>query len=116
MPLTSRNTSLNALHRSIRRCRKCRSCETRRHAVPGEAWLDEQIALVDPVLLVLTGKVALRQVLGYRGSMQDVHGRIRRHQGRRVLPTHHPAAGMRFPEIADRMRKDFRKIRQAAQM
>jgi uracil-DNA glycosylase len=76
-----------------------------------EAWLVEQIALVDPRLLVLTGKVAVRQVLGYRGSLKDLHGRLRQHEGRRVLPTYHPAAGMRFPDIAARMRKDFRMIR-----
>jgi len=66
---------------------------------------------VDPRLIVLLGKFALRQVLGETGPLGDLAGTIVVRNGHRVLPTYHPAAGMRFPHVKRRIRRDFRRIR-----
>jgi len=75
-----------------------------------KAWLDRQINIIDPRLIVLLGRIALRQVLGETGPLGHFHGQTVERNGRRVLPTYHPAAGMRFPGVARRMRNDFRKV------
>jgi len=72
-----------------------------------EAWLDRQIDLVDPALIVSLGKTALKQVLGESGKLDSVHGKAREREGRTILPTYHPAAGMRFPRMGESMRRDF---------
>lgn len=75
------------------------------------AWLDRQVAAVQPRLIVLLGGIALRQLLGEQRPLGEVHGRARRHDGCAVLPTYHPAAGMRFPDVDEKMREDFARIR-----
>jgi uracil-DNA glycosylase family 4 len=75
-----------------------------------QAWLVKQIALVRPRLLVLLGSTAVRQVLGETGAMRDVRGKVLYRNGRAVLPTYHPAAGMRFPKLGGQMRADFGRI------
>ena len=79
-------------------------------AICRQAWLEEQIAIVNPRLIVLLGKIALRQMLAETRPLREVHGRIAERDGRAVLPTYHPAAGMRFPDIDKAIRKDFGKI------
>lgn len=75
-----------------------------------ELWLWRQIELVDPDLVVLLGKVPILQVLGERGRLRDMHGEVRELDGRKYLPTYHPAAAMRFPEPEEGLREDFRKV------
>jgi len=58
-------------------------------------YLAKQIELVNPKLVVLLGKIAQRYVPDSLLS------------GRLVLKTAHPAAGMRFPKIRRKMKKDF---------
>ncbi len=74
------------------------------------AWLERQLDALRPSLIVTLGAVPLRQLTGKTRRMRDVHGRVRLNGGRRLLPTYHPAAAMRFPEIGARTRADFRRI------
>lgn len=76
-----------------------------------DAWLDRQIACVDPQLIVLLGGIAMKQLAGEQQPLRDVHGRIIRRGSCALLPTYHPAAGMRFPEADAGMREDFGRIR-----
>ncbi len=78
-----------------------------------EAWLEHQIEILDPELVVLLGKTALYQALGENGSLHKVHGCLTWHRGRVFLPTYHPAAGMRFPNIRRAMQQDFARIGKA---
>ncbi len=77
-----------------------------------ENWLDRQIPLVDPKLIVLLGKVAISQLLGEEGSLRDLHGQTVEHDGRLCLMTYHPAAAFRVPETKDSMRQDMTILRQ----
>lgn len=74
------------------------------------AWLERQIEVIDPRLIVLLGRIALRQVLGEGGRLSDHHGRIMTRDGRAVLVTYHPAAAMRFPNARRAMTEDFRLV------
>lgn len=73
----------------------------------GDQWLWRQVDLVNPVLIVLMGKIAIRQSLGETGPLRTVHGCIREQDGRRFLLTYHPTAGMRFPYARRAMDEDF---------
>ena len=75
-----------------------------------DAWLEQQIEILNPDLVVLLGKTALKQVLDEGGPLREVHGHLTWDCGRAILPTYHPAAGMRFPSIRRRMQQDFERI------
>ncbi len=61
---------------------------------------------------MLLGQVAIRQVLRETGPLGVLHGRVRFEHGRGYAITYHPAAAMRFPEIAAQMREDFARFRE----
>jgi uracil-DNA glycosylase len=39
-------------------------------------WLDRQIALIDPVIVVLLGKIPITQVLNERSNLKESHGQM----------------------------------------
>jgi len=77
-----------------------------------ENWLDQQIPLVDPKLIVLLGKVAISQLLGEEGSLRDLHGQTVERDGRLCLMTYHPAAAFRVPETKEIMKQDMAILRE----
>jgi uracil-DNA glycosylase family 4 len=77
-------------------------------------WLDRQIDLVNPKLVVLLGKVAIHQLLHEEGSLVKLHGETVERDGRLFLMTYHPAAVFRVPQIEDSMREDMARLRQLA--
>ncbi len=77
-----------------------------------ENWLDQQIPLVDPKLIVLLGKVAISQLLGEEGSLRDLHGQTVERDGRLYLMTYHPAAAFRVPETKEIMKQDMAILRE----
>lgn len=74
---------------------KCRPPENR-IPDPDEAaacrhWLERQIEIVAPRIIVLLGGTALKGILGYNGSMASAHGRFFQYRGIPVIPTYHPS-------------------------
>jgi DNA polymerase len=59
-------------------------------------WLDRQVELVDPSLVVTLGGTALTWALGRGHRLSDLRGRVHQWNGRRLLPTYHPSAALRF--------------------
>jgi len=84
------------------KCEELHSCVTN--------WLLPQLELIKPEIVVLCGRTATRQLLGQPGKIADIHGTLHRRDGRTYLITFHPAAGMRFPAIAEAMRLDFEHL------
>jgi uracil-DNA glycosylase family 4 len=96
----------------ITSCVKCRPPNNRTpHAleldVCQENWLNRQIDLVDPRVIVLLGKVAINQLLAQEGSLRELHGQTIRQNGRLYLMTYHPAAAFRVPETKLAMKQDM---------
>jgi DNA polymerase len=64
-------------------------------------WLDRQVELVDPAVIVALGRHAANHVLGLEGpralSMGALRGQIHEHRGRKVVATFHPAYLLRSP-------------------
>ena len=78
-------------------------------------YLQGQIALVDPKVIVTLGNFATRFVLGRQVSISRVRGQRIQIDGRVVIPTFHPAAILRGGGAAGSqmaaLRSDFQEVR-----
>ena len=59
-------------------------------------WLERQLDLVAPTVIVALGLSAARWFLGRSLTLAAVRGRAHVVQGRQVVPTYHPSAALRF--------------------
>lgn len=75
------------------------------------SWLDRQISLVDPGIVVLLGKVPLFQILRTKQNLDELHGCTINCNGRIYFITYHPAAAMRFPQIRRKIMHDFQMLK-----
>jgi DNA polymerase len=80
-------------------------------------WLDAQIRLVDPKVVVALGNFAAKTLLETTVGISRLRGQVHPFQGRVLLPTFHPAAalhaqGRRFagPSPLEAMEEDFRTL------
>ncbi|MDR7400753.1 MAG: uracil-DNA glycosylase [Armatimonadota bacterium] len=74
-------------------------------------WLDEQVRIIRPAIVVTLGQVALDSFLPGR-RLADVHGRPLRAGDRVILPLYHPAMaryGQRWKAL---LRREFLRVRQ----
>jgi uracil-DNA glycosylase family 4 len=69
---------------------------TRAEARRCAGWLDRQVELVDPGLVVTLGGTALAWALGPGVRLGEMRGRLHDWRGRRLLVTYHPSAAIRF--------------------
>ena len=76
-----------------------------------ELWLDQQIELIKPSLIVLLGSMAIQSLLGEKKDLQQDHGTIVIKDNQRFFLTYHPAAALRFPAVKKLMEKDFVKLK-----
>jgi len=54
-------------------------------------WLQEQIRLVDPLVVLLAGATALEGILGVKGGITRLRGQWREWEGRWLMPIFHPS-------------------------
>jgi len=71
-------------------------------------FLDRQIALVDPEVIIPLGRHAACHVLGVQGSLGSLRGRVHLIGGRKVVPTFHPAYLLRSPDKKKECWQDIR--------
>ena len=64
-------------------------------------WLDAQIQLIDPALIVVSGATAVEAVLGIKGGITKLRGQWQERDGRQVLPVFHPSYLLRNPSRAE---------------
>ena len=60
-------------------------------------FLDRQIELVAPRLIVALGRIAAMRLLGTEASIASLRGTVHRHKGIPVVVTYHPAYLLRSP-------------------
>ena len=77
-------------------------------------YLFEQIELINPALIMLLGSVATRKLLGVN-SVNEVRGRVIKHNNRKYLAGYHPAASFYREDMAENIRQDFALLRQELQ-
>ena len=88
-------------------------------------WLDHQIALVNPAVILLVGATALEGVLGIKGGITSLRGQwhaseIEILRGRRLMPVLHPSYLLRFNSQAEGSPRaltaaDFWEVRRSLQ-
>ena len=80
-------------------------------------WLEEQIRLIGPRVIVTLGSVAARALLGENAGITKVRGQWRQYRcpgsGRviKLLPTYHPAALLRNPELKRDVWTDMKNLK-----
>ena len=70
-------------------------------------YLDRQIELVEPEVLVPLGLHAARHLLSSSDSMGRLRGRVHQRRGVKVVPTYHPAYLLRSPSMKKECWKDI---------
>ncbi len=84
-------------------------------------WLYQQIELVDPWVIALTGATAVESILGIKGGITHLRGEWQHWKGRLVMPLFHPSYLLRNPSKAEGApisltREDFFKVRNQLEM
>ena len=80
---------------------KCRPPDNRK-PTPAEMaacrpWLDVQLRLIQPAVVLLAGATALEGALGEKGAITKLRGQWRSWQGRWAMPIFHPSYLLRNP-------------------
>ncbi|HTL39653.1 MAG TPA: uracil-DNA glycosylase [Methylomirabilota bacterium] len=75
----------------------------------GRTHLDEQLAVINPAVIVLMGRVAAEAVLGEYLAISKLHGQTIKKDNKIYFISYHPAAALRFDRKT--FIQDFKKIR-----
>lgn len=75
------------------------------------AWLDEQLRIIQPQIVVAMGRIALEYFLP-GAKISAVHGRPQRRGDRIILPLYHPAVTLRRPDLRETLRRDALQLRE----
>ena len=73
-------------------------------------YLESQINLINPKIIVLLGSVALKNILGKEYGITASRGKIIEKDGITYIPTFHPAALLRDEEKKIDFWKDLKKV------
>ncbi len=73
-------------------------------------WLNQQIEIINPVILILLGSTALKYMTGGDHRITRDHGKWLNISNRLVMPVYHPAALLRDPSLKKCTWEDFKKI------
>jgi DNA polymerase len=76
------------------------------------SWLERQIALVDPKIIVCLGRIAAKGLIDPEFRITRQHGEFFDIAGRRFTATYHPSALLRDPAKRPEAFMDLRAIRQ----
>lgn len=75
-----------------------------------ELWLDQQVEIIRPELIIILGRIALKSLLN-ETNVKDLHGKVVGRNKLKYFITYHPSAALRFPKIRAEMEKDFKKLK-----
>jgi DNA polymerase len=94
---------------------KCRPPENRdpedSEKIACRPYLDQQIELIKPKMIVCLGKHAAASILPAQPSISKIHGKaLKRSNGIVYLPLYHPAAALHNGGLRQTLIDDFQKI------
>ncbi|MBI5104147.1 MAG: uracil-DNA glycosylase [Solirubrobacterales bacterium] len=75
-------------------------------------WLERQLELIRPALLVPLGRHALAR-FAPEARISEVHGTVLEAEGRRLFPLYHPAAALHNPGLREQLVEDARALGRA---
>jgi DNA polymerase len=114
------DAGLSRSETSVLNVLKCRPpnnrTPTRAEALRCTGWLDRQVALLDPPLVMTLGRSALTWAVDAKTRLADVRGKVHDWRGRRLVASYHPSAALRFgpkgePHVA--LAADLRLVAEA---
>jgi DNA polymerase len=74
-------------------------------------WLDEQVRIITPKLIVTLGRFSMAHFLGQTLSISNIHGQPKRNaKGQVIIPMYHPAAALYRGNLRPVLVADFQKI------
>ncbi len=73
-------------------------------------YLEKQISLINPEIIVLLGLTAARSFMGLQEQMKEIRGKEMEKNGRKVIVTYHPAAILRNPNFRPILEKDLETV------
>ena len=62
-------------------------------------WLESEVALVDPEVIICLGLKATQKILNTQATLSSLRGRVFTVDGRKVIPTLHPADVLRIKNV-----------------
>lgn len=74
-------------------------------------FLDEQIAMLRPDVILILGRHALGRLLPGAGTITRLHGRRMRRGDRVYVPLYHPAAALYNASLLQTLQEDMRLVR-----
>jgi DNA polymerase len=94
---------------------KCRP-PMNRDPMPNEAeacspYLQEQVALVKPKVVLILGRHALERLLPGQGSISRIHGSLIRRGELAYVPLYHPAAALHNGSLVADLERDFDQVK-----
>jgi uracil-DNA glycosylase len=97
---------------NVNRCRPPQN----RAPMPDEAatckpYLEREIAVAQPDVIVVLGNTAMRNLLDTREGITRARGRFHDYKGIKVMPTFHPAYLLRDPSKKRETWEDLKKVR-----
>lgn len=72
--------------------------------------LEEQISLIQPKMLITLGAVATKAFLGHDAKITRIRGQWHTWNGYHLLPTYHPSALLRNPNLKRDAWEDFKNV------
>lgn len=79
-------------------------------------WLDKQLEIIKPKLIVTLGRYSMAYFLGEPLSITKIHGQPKRRGGRVIMPMYHPAAALYRGDLRPVLAADFKKIPKVLEM
>ena len=73
-------------------------------------YLEQQINLVDPAIIITLGATALKALLGENMRITRERGSWKLYHSRLLMPTYHPSALLRNPNLKIDALEDFKKV------
>jgi uracil-DNA glycosylase family 4 len=73
-------------------------------------YLYRQIELINPAIIILLGATALKGLMGPDARITRIRGQWQNWNGRWVMPTYHPSALLRNPDLKRPVWEDFKKV------
>lgn len=75
-------------------------------------YLKQQIAMIQPKLIVTVGRIAAQFLLNTEESMGKLRGKVFEYEGIPVVATYHPAYLLRSPRAKEKSYHDFLRIKE----
>lgn len=73
-------------------------------------YLDEQIRIINPKVIITLGASSTRALLKTEDLMGNLRGKFQEYNGIKLMPTYHPAALLRNPNLKKDVWQDMKKV------